>query len=157
MDDLPAGQVAQRILYTSTDPSGTPIAVSGVVVTPTGEPPPGGWPIIAWAHGTTGVDRRCAPSIDYPDAGLVRVPEVPDLLAAGTAVVFTDYPGLGTPGPHPYLVGESEGRAVLDSIRAARALLGDRGVEHRRHLRPLAGRARGGVGRQSWRRPTRPT
>ena len=99
--------------------------MSGVVVTPTGDPPPGGWPIIAWAHGTTGVDRRCAPSIDYPDAGLVRVPEVPDLLAAGTAVVFTDYPGLGTPGPHPYLVGESEGRAVLDSIRAARHLLGD--------------------------------
>ncbi len=124
VDDLPAGQVAQRILYTSTDPSGTPIAVSGVVVTPTTEPPPGGWPIIAWAHGTTGVDHRCAPSIDYPDAGLVRVPEVPDLLAAGTAVVFTDYPGLGTPGPHPYLVGESEGRAVLDSVRAARALLG---------------------------------
>jgi len=39
-------------------------------------------------------------------------------------VVFTDYPGLGTPGPHPYLVGESEGRAVLDSIRATRQLLG---------------------------------
>jgi pimeloyl-ACP methyl ester carboxylesterase len=39
--------------------------------------------------------------------------------------VFTDYPGLGTPGPHPYLVGESEGRAVLDSVNATRALLGD--------------------------------
>jgi alpha-beta hydrolase superfamily lysophospholipase len=37
-------------------------------------------------------------------------------------VVATDYPGLGTPGPHPYLVGESEGRAVLDSVRAARFL-----------------------------------
>ena len=49
---------------------------------------------------------------------------MPELLAAGTAIVFTDYPGLGTPGPHPYLVGESEGRAVLDSIRAARQLLG---------------------------------
>ena len=24
------------------------------------DPPPGGWPVIAWAHGTTGVDRRCA-------------------------------------------------------------------------------------------------
>jgi hypothetical protein len=124
VDGLLAGQVARRILYTSTDPSGAPIAVSGVVVTPTDDPPAGGWPIIAWAHGTTGVDRRCAPSIDYAEAGLVRVPEVPQLLSAGTAIVFTDYPGLGTPGPHPYLVGESEGRSVIDSIRAARQLLG---------------------------------
>jgi hypothetical protein len=34
----------------------------------------------------------------------------------------TDYPGLGTPGVHAYLMGESEGRAVLDSVRAARNL-----------------------------------
>ena len=112
------------MLYTSTDPEGAPIAVSGVVVAPDGQPPQGGWPVVAWAHGTTGVDRRCAPSIDYPESGLVRVPELDELVAAGTVVAITDYPGLGTPGPHPYLVGESEGRAVLDSIRAARALLG---------------------------------
>ena len=112
------------MLYTSTDPEGAPIAVSGVVVAPDGGPPEGGWPVVAWAHGTTGVDRRCAPSIDYPESGLVRVPELDELVAAGTVVAITDYPGLGTPGPHPYLVGESEGRAVLDSIRAARALLG---------------------------------
>ena len=54
------------------------------------------------------------------------MPEYDELIAGGAVVAFTDYPGLGTPGPHPYLVGESEGRAVLDSIRAARALLGDR-------------------------------
>ena len=35
-----------------------------------------------------------------------------------------DAPGLGTPGPHPYLVGVNEGRAVLDSVRVARALPG---------------------------------
>ena len=122
--DVGAGQQAWRVLYTSTDPEGAPIAVSGVVVAPDGRPPEGGWPVVAWAHGTTGVDRRCAPSIDYPESGLVRVPELDELVAAGTVVAITDYPGLGTPGPHPYLVGESEGRAVLDSIRAARALLG---------------------------------
>jgi alpha-beta hydrolase superfamily lysophospholipase len=43
-----------------------------------------------------------------------------DLLARGYIVTATDYPGLGTAGPHPYLVGVSEGRAVLDSVRAAR-------------------------------------
>ncbi len=122
---LAAGQRAWRVLYTSTDPAGTPIAVSGVVVAPSGDPPAGGWPVLAWAHGTTGVDRRCAPSIDYPNSGLDRVPELDAIVAAGTVVAITDYPGLGTPGPHPYLVGESEGRSVLDSIRAAQLLLGD--------------------------------
>jgi pimeloyl-ACP methyl ester carboxylesterase len=39
-------------------------------------------------------------------------------------VVETDYQGLGTPGDHPYLIGQSEGRNVLDSIRAAAALPG---------------------------------
>jgi alpha-beta hydrolase superfamily lysophospholipase len=44
------------------------------------------------------------------------------MLARGFVVAATDYPGLGTVGPHPYLIGRSEGRAVLDSVRAARAL-----------------------------------
>ena len=69
IDDAGAGEVT-RVLYTSTDPEGAQIAVSGVVATPVGDPPPGGWPVIAWAHGTTGVDRRCAPSMDFPEEGL---------------------------------------------------------------------------------------
>ena len=44
------------------------------------------------------------------------------MMARGYVVVATDYPGLGTPGIHPYLIGVSEGRAVLDSVRAAREL-----------------------------------
>jgi pimeloyl-ACP methyl ester carboxylesterase len=124
IDGAPAGQSATRVLYLSTNPSGDPIAVSGVVVTPTGTPPDGGWPVIAWAHGTSGVDRRCAPSM-FDGGGLSRVPELDHLIAAGNVVVMTDYPGLGTPAPHPYLVAESEGRAVLDSIRAVRDMLGD--------------------------------
>ena len=45
-----------------------------------------------------------------------------DMLARGYVVAATDYPGLGTPGVHPYLIGESEGRAVLDWVRAVRDL-----------------------------------
>ncbi|MGH2417137.1 MAG: alpha/beta fold hydrolase [Candidatus Limnocylindria bacterium] len=41
----------------------------------------------------------------------------------GFIVVATDYEGLGTPGLHPYFVGESEGRAVLDAARAARGFI----------------------------------
>jgi alpha-beta hydrolase superfamily lysophospholipase len=47
-----------------------------------------------------------------------------EMLDRGYVVAATDYPGLGTPGPHPYLVGISEGRAVLDSVRVARSMPG---------------------------------
>jgi pimeloyl-ACP methyl ester carboxylesterase len=118
----PEGAEAQRILYVSTDAHDDPIAVSGVIFVPTGAAPAGGRPIVGWAHGTTGVDDRCAPSLVYPHGGAGNIPELTRFLAQGAIVVTTDYPGLGTPGIHPYLVGVSEGRAVLDSIRAARAL-----------------------------------
>src|SRR5690606_29525644 len=72
------------------------------------------------AHPTSGVVETCAPSL-MPDIA-VLIWGLPDILAKGYVVVATDYPGLGTPGIHPYLIGESEGRAVLDSVRAARNL-----------------------------------
>ena len=115
------GATVSKILYASTDRTNRPIAVSGVVVVPTGPAPPGGRPIVAWAHGTTGVASRCAPSLES-DAGISRIPLLHALVTQGAVVVATDYPGLGAPGTHPYLVGESEGRAVLDSVRAAEAV-----------------------------------
>ena len=78
---------------------------------------------MAWAHPTTGVDRRCAPST-AADGGAGSVPGLTELIGAGFVVTATDYPGLGTPGPHPYLVGVSEAHAVLDSVRAAGHLEG---------------------------------
>ena len=108
-----------RILYQSTDTNGKAVPVSGLAFRPNKPTPPGGWPLIAFAHGTTGVSDACAPSRDPSSVGLVK-----DLLAGGYAVVETDYVGLGTPGVHPYLDGASEGHAVLDSIRAAHSLRG---------------------------------
>ncbi len=117
-----AGATAYKVLYRSTKPDGTPIAVSEVVIIPPGTPPPGGWPIVAWAHPTTGVVPHCAPSLALfvfqQMAGSRR------LLENGYAIAATDYPGLGTPGPHPYLVGDSEARAVIDSVRTARSFPG---------------------------------
>jgi acetyl esterase/lipase len=115
----PSG-VAFRILYRSTNVYGRPIAVSGAVYLPSGTPPPGGWPIIAWAHPTTGVMPDCAPSLMPDAAGMIW--GLGSMLAAGYMVAATDYPGLGTAGIHPFLIGESEARAVLDSVRAARSL-----------------------------------
>jgi pimeloyl-ACP methyl ester carboxylesterase len=40
----------------------------------------------------------------------------------GYVVVRTDYEGLGTPGGHPYMNGESAANTVVDIVRAARQL-----------------------------------
>jgi pimeloyl-ACP methyl ester carboxylesterase len=122
MPFAPAGAQAYRVLYRSIGLSGEPIAVSGVIVVPPGPAPAGGRPIVAWAHPTTGVVPHCAPSLAIfvfqQMAGLRQ------LIEQGAVVAATDYPGLGTVGPHPYLVGDSEARAVIDSVRAARNIPG---------------------------------
>jgi len=120
MSDSWFGARTVRVLYRSTGLKGEPIAVSGAVIVPGGTPPPGGWPVVAWAHPTTGIVPHCAPTLAI--FFHQQIPGLRMMLEHGFAIAATDYPGLGTPGPHPYLVGESEGRAVLDSIRAAHAL-----------------------------------
>jgi hypothetical protein len=117
-----AGASAYRVLYRSTRPDGVPIAVSGVVIIPQGPPPAGGPPIVAWAHPTTGIVPRCAPSLAL--FVFQQMQGSKELLEQGYTIAATDYPGLGTPGPHPYLVGLSEARAVIDSVRAARSFPG---------------------------------
>jgi acetyl esterase/lipase len=110
-----------RILYRSTGLNGEPIAVSGLMVVPNAAPPAGGHPILAWAHPTTGVADKCAPSL-HELAAIEAIPGLAEAVKHGFVVVATDYPGLGTAGEHPYLIGVSEARAVLDSVRAAREL-----------------------------------
>ena len=118
MTGAPLGASAYRVLYRSRDPNGKPILVSGVIVVPQGPPPPGGRPIIAWAHPTTGIVPRCAPSLAI--FIFQQIQGLRPFVERGYVVAATDYPGLGTPGPHPYLVGISEARAVIDSVRVAR-------------------------------------
>ena len=117
----PGGGDAFRILYRSTGLSGEPIAVSGAIFIPQGAAPAGGRNVIAWAHPTSGVVEDCAPSLMPDVSGMIW--GLADMLRQGYVVVATDYPGLGVPGMiHPYLIGVSEGRAVLNSVRAARDL-----------------------------------
>ena len=120
MDGAPLGASAYRVLYRSTGLDRRPVFVSGVVILPQGAPPPGGRAIVAWAHPTSGIVPRCAPSLAI--FLFQQIQGLRSMIARGFVVVATDYPGLGTPGPHPYLVGESEGRAVIDIVRAARSL-----------------------------------
>ncbi|WP_162958323.1 lipase family protein [Nocardia yunnanensis] len=127
-DPALAGARNYLLLYRSIDMQGNPVSVSGTLAVPDGTPPPGGWPLISWAHGTTGVADVCAPSQDTsPDfpahdytALVRRVQE--RWIAAGYAVAQTDYQGLGTAGPHGYLIGAAEQRAVTDMARAAREI-----------------------------------
>ncbi len=118
----PSGAKAWRVLYHSRSVDRRDIAVSGVVVAPNADAPKGRRPVVTWAHGTIGLADACAPSRNAGAASLV--PYVKQFVDAGYVVAATDYEGLGTPGVHPYLVGESEGRSVLDAARAARALSG---------------------------------
>lgn len=117
----PAGAQAWKVLYRSTGLQNQPIAVSGMVFVPNDTAPAEGRKVVAWAHGTTGVASRCAPSLEN-GGGASKIPGLALFLQAGYVVTATDYPGLGTAGPHPYLVGASEGMAVIDSVRAARQL-----------------------------------
>jgi pimeloyl-ACP methyl ester carboxylesterase len=120
--DALKGARNELLLYRSKGLNGKTTAVSGSVAIPKGKVPKGGWPVITYAHGTTGAADSCAPTKGY-DADKLNTYAFPLLqrwIKAGYAVVRTDYDGLGTPGVHQYLVGTSEGRSVLDAVRAAR-------------------------------------
>src|ERR1700744_2074052 len=122
IDGAPLGAKTYRVLYRSTGLDNKPIMVSGVVIVPPGDPPRGGRPIVAWAHPTSGVVPRCAPSLAI--FLFEQIQGLRSFVRDGYVVAATDYPGLGTPGPHPYLVGISEARAVIDSVRVAARLPG---------------------------------
>ena len=125
IDGAPLGATTYRVLYRSTGLKDERIFVSGVVIVPQGEPPAGGRPIVAWAHPTSGVTPRCAPSLAI--FLFQQIQGLRSFVEHGYVVAATDYPGLGTPETHPYLVGDSEARAVIDAVRVAGTLPGTGG------------------------------
>lgn len=131
---LPAD--AQRIMYRSTGAAGGPIAVTGTYLQP--KAPwngPGPRPLAVVTPGTQGQGDQCAPSRSM-EVGLGIQTSPPSMAAGyavidalsmvqeGFAVVVTDYEGLGTPGHHPYVNRDSQGRSALDAARAALRLPG---------------------------------
>jgi acetyl esterase/lipase len=116
---LPAGVRGWRILYATTVDDNTPATAVATVFAPT-DPPAGPRPVIAWEHATTGLLQKCMPSLlSAPTKG---IPERDRIVKAGWVVVATDYSFAEKGGPHPYLIGEGEARAALDSVRAARQM-----------------------------------
>ena len=115
---IPGAVTGTKVTYTTTGPLGRSATSTGAVFLPPGEPPPGGWPVVSWAHGTVGIADRCSPTV----TGKIGGPYLAHWLSQGYAVVATDYVGLGTPGLHPYLDGPTEANSVIDMVRAARAV-----------------------------------
>ena len=128
------GSKAWRIAYVSSDTAGRRTVVTGLIAVPDGPAPAQGRPLVAWAHGTTGTARRCGPSqlpqpaqplnqyllpsgTSWNDFGL---PAMHSFLKRGYVIVATDYQGLGGPGDHQYVAMTTNGRDVINSLRAAR-------------------------------------
>ncbi|EPN9496671.1 alpha/beta hydrolase [Acinetobacter baumannii] len=114
------------LTYKMFGQSGQEVQATSLVFTPITPPPVGGWPIVVWAHGTTGVADACAPS----KAALADSTKdlISKLLAAGYVVVAPDYEGLGTPGIHPFLNVKSEAFSITDAVVAARNYLSQRNL-----------------------------
>lgn len=111
--------------------TGTPTQATTILFVPRWKPPAGGWPIVAWAHGTTTPGQKaCAPSLSPDlDGGLTRdgfksdyAFEIGELVNAGYAVVAPDLEGLGPVATvqHPYFGEASFARSLIASVRAAR-------------------------------------
>lgn len=105
--------------YRSRTVSGSWITVYGRAYLP--DDPANNLPVYGFAPGTTGIGDQCAASLEVPtkanwanyDSHLVAY------ASQGLAVVTTDYEGMRDPSRiHHYMVGELEGRALLDAVRA---------------------------------------
>lgn len=119
-----------RVAYATTGEGGRVIASCGLVAVPRGTSIDG---VVAWAHGTVGLDERCQPSmrpetfvgpmyagIGAPKSGMPQdTGALYNMLQDGYAVVATDYfsAGMGSPDWQRYVLGVPSGLAVLDSAR----------------------------------------
>jgi pimeloyl-ACP methyl ester carboxylesterase len=118
---LPTGVRGWRILYATSVDDNTPATAVAIVFAPT-DSAVGPHPVIAWEHATTGLLQKCMPSL--LSVASKGIPERNRIVTAGWVVVATDYSFAENGGPHPYLIGEGEARAALDSVRAARQISG---------------------------------
>ena len=117
---VPGAASAEVLTYVTTDTFGEKALSTGTVFLPPGTPPAGGWPVISWAHGTSGLGDSCAPSMIGPTYAERDLPYLGNWLAQGYAIVASDYAGLGTPGLPTYLDGRTTAHNVVDMVKAGR-------------------------------------
>ena len=112
---------AFKLTYVSTDQLGRRALSTGELFLPKGSAPAGGWRLISWAHGTSGLADGCAPSNVGPAEPKRDFTYLHNWMKEGYAVVASDYVGLGTPGLPAYLGGRSEAHNIVDIVKAGRA------------------------------------
>jgi S-formylglutathione hydrolase FrmB len=102
--------------------------LTGSVFVPRGNPPAGGFLVVALAPQVVGTAPDCAASLSPNLLGNSATVEA--LLKAGYVVFVPDYQGLGTPSDdktdynyHPYLDSTTAGYAIIDGVRAAKQLV----------------------------------
>ncbi len=123
---LAAASRSVRVHFESRNVLGEQNIETGLVHVPHGHTPKAGWPVASFGHMTTGGSDRSAPSLataDHPELRRMTQGDafVERLLERGIAVVRPDYEGIGSVGPHPYLIGPSLARSAIDLVQAARA------------------------------------
>lgn len=122
-DDLVLAPVSSErtlLTYKMSGVNGKETTATTLVFVPKGTVPKEGWSTVVWAHGTTGVADKCAPSKQGLKGTEVFIAM---LLAAGYVVVAPDYEGLGSPGNHPYLNLKSEAYSITDAVVAKHTYL----------------------------------
>ncbi|EOR07985.1 alpha/beta hydrolase [Acinetobacter genomosp. 15BJ] len=114
--------------YKMLGQNGKETMATTLLFVPGGPTPAGGWKIVAWAHGTTGVADQCAPSRNITNPVIQNM--ISQFLEAGYVVVAPDYEGLGEPSGrelHPFLNVKSEAYSITDAVVAARSYLAGQG------------------------------
>ncbi len=118
---LPRGLRGWRVMYVSHGYDGRRAAVSGLVITHAGPRPKLHRRMVLFAHPTTGIASQCGPSV-LGGAAASQIDGLSSFIHDGDVVVIPDYEGLGTTGPHPYLIGKVTARNAIDAVRAARKI-----------------------------------
>ncbi|KAF7594862.1 hypothetical protein BBP40_008192 [Aspergillus hancockii] len=121
--DVPAGIAVWRIQYTSKEIDGSLVPATGFVALPYGIPERSDRiPVVAFAHGTIGVYRGCAPS---SSPSLFDYDSWSPIIERGYALVATDYAGLGNNyTTHKYSSLTAHANDVVYSVMAARKAFG---------------------------------
>lgn len=116
--------LSQKITYKMPAIAGGQTTATAVVMIPKGTVPTGGWRMVVWAHGTTGVADQCAPSNLKSENGEFNLggalPIAQALVNRGYAVIAPDYEGLGSSGIHPFLNSKSESESIISAVKAVK-------------------------------------
>lgn len=122
---IPPNLALSRFMYQSKTSYDALVPVSAYVLWPyIARPYHDGYPVVAWAHGTSGSNAECAPS---NIRNLWHHFQGPYQLALnGYVVVATDYAGLGVgidasgkPIIHEYITGPAQANDLVYSLQAA--------------------------------------